>query len=107
MTTLVPMKYLIDWSIVSTGEGSMQVEGFAFETPGWPEFHACVRRVMFGRCSELSEWVVDHFESGLRVRQVIGLRNRDEAPMALKKVLDRIGKKRVREVIGRYEAGDA
>lgn len=100
---MVPIQYLIDWSISQPGESSLPVEGFAFETPEWPEFHACVRRVTVGHVSELYAWVADHFESGLRVKQVTGLRCKEDAPAALKKELDRIGRKKVLKCIGRYK----
>lgn len=96
----VPVKYLIDWSTMIARD-SMAVEGFAFETPGWPEFHACVR---YNHCGSVFDmgWVVDHFESGLRVVQVKTLHRMEDAPAALQKVLDNFGRKRVTKAIGRY-----
>lgn len=89
-----PIKYLIDWR-----PGTKLVEGFAFETPGWPEFHACVRYGNRSGDSLFDDWIIDQFETGLAVSEAGRLKCKEDAPAALAKVLRKVGKKGVREAL--------
>lgn len=76
------------------------VTGYAFETPGWAQFHACVR---FDKRDTWFEkgWIVDHYESGFTVSQ-IEIKTRSQAPQALARFLNGKGLEKVSAVIGPY-----
>lgn len=97
----IRMEYVIDQNGYS---GSInypprKVVGWAFETPGWPQFHACVR---FDRDQPWLEdkWIVDHFETGLYVGEV-KLTCKEAAPKALAKRLNKIGRRKVLRTLRR------
>jgi hypothetical protein len=99
----VRIEYLIDQGCGGLDQGaSMKVEGFAFETPGWPEFHACVRRGRRWNWYE-EEWIVDHYESGYYV-SVGKLANKEDAPMALAAKLKEKGREKVHAVLRSWGA---
>lgn len=96
----VRIKYLIDWK--QSGKNSpYPVEGYAFETPSWPHFHACVRRGCRFTSDLFDDWIVDHYETGMAI-SLPGLRNRSDAPDALAKRLDEIGVEKVTAALRRY-----
>lgn len=96
----VKLKYLIDWK--QNGQHApFTVEGYAFETPGWPQFHACVRRGHRFVTDLFDDWIVDHYETGMAI-SLPGLRNRADAPAALAKRLDEIGVEKVTAALRKY-----
>ena len=91
----VSIKYLIDQG--GPTRPPREVEGWAFEIPGWPEFHCCVRHDFHHPTSLFNEWIIDHFESGYHVG--VTLKCKEDAPLVMKQKLDAIGKKKVRRAI--------
>ena len=68
--------------------------GFAFETPGWPNFHAVAHTNKEGK------WVATHWESGLRcLKNRYGRETREEVPDELARWLDYFGPEYVQEVV--------
>lgn len=93
--------YRIDQS-AGRGTGEFkEVVGYAFETPNWPEFHACVRQGA-RLDSYVDGWIVDHFESGLAISEVGTLGSITDAPEEIAALLNKMGRKRVRKAIARY-----
>ena len=101
MKRFVKRAYLIDQTGGGLWSGTAKlVEGFAFETPGWPEFHACVR---FDRRDTWCEknWILDHYESGCSL-PYLGLKSKEEAPAALAKLLESKGREKVAAALAKY-----
>lgn len=94
----IRIRYLIHQSVT----GSRPVVGYAFETPGWPWFHACVR---FDRRDTWSRkrWIIDHFESGLAL-YACELKSRKDAPQAVAKLLHEMGAEKVAKSLEPYIA---
>lgn len=94
----VPIMYRIN--ALSTGN-LFDVVGFAFQTPGWPEFHACVRRGNRRDASIQDDdgWIVDHYETGLAISPAGEFSCKEDAPAALAAHLDSVGRERVTEVL--------
>jgi hypothetical protein len=92
------ISYLIDQSGGFFDHTPKRVTGYAFETPGWPEFHACVRYDRRNTWSAKA-WILDHFESGLALSGVGTIKNRDAAPEALAAFLSLKGEFKVRAAI--------
>lgn len=88
--TFVPLKYRI-----ATGTGPQEVEGYAFETPGWPEWHACVRQGSRYGDSIFSDWIVDHYETGLGLSVLGTLKRKEDAPAAMAQFLNGKGRETV------------
>jgi hypothetical protein len=100
---LLPIRYRIEWNW--QGSASREVSGFAFEIPGWPEFHCCVR--WGNRMHEESlfnDWLIDHYESGLAVMEAGRLERKEDAPETMRKLLDSKGKDRIHKVLRAYGA---
>lgn len=87
----VPIKYRI-WLHTH----SVEVNGYAFETPGWPEWHACVRLGNRWGDALFDDWIVDHYETGFALSGVGVLQRREDAPAAMAKLLNEKGRKLVR-----------
>jgi hypothetical protein len=98
---LVPIDYKVEWSQGKFTK-SLDVSGFAFETPGWPWFHACVRYGNRYGDSLFEDWVIDHYETGLAITLPKCLECKEDAPDALRRYLNTLGKKHVRKVLGKY-----
>ena len=98
--TFVPIKYLIDQSYGSGNGPSRKVKGYAFQVPGWPNFHVCVRRgSRYFNDMNSDPWVVDHYETGLSVTSAGTFEKKEDAPAAMKKLLDSKGKTAVRKAL--------
>ena len=91
----------ITYRIEFKGIGIQAVEGYAFETPGWPEFRACVRWGNRWGDEINPSWIVDHYDTGLRI-SLGRMTHRKEAPAALCRRLDEIGREQVHRVLRRY-----
>jgi len=79
----LPIKYRI-----ACGDGPKEVAGFAFEAPGWPEWHACVRYSNRWGEEIFSDWIIDHYETGLGLSCVGPLQRKEDAPAAMAKLLN-------------------
>lgn len=89
---------------LSHKDGTPEVEGFAFETPGWPEFRACVRwgsRYGVDDDDIFNNWIVDHYDTGLAV-SLDRLSHREDAPAALAKRLEEVGREKVLAALQRH-----
>lgn len=87
---------------VVTGTLDLEVAGFAFETPGWPEFHACVRFGNRWNDGLFDDWIIDHYETGLAISPAGYFKNKEEAPAALAALLDKVGRERVNQELRRH-----
>lgn len=72
------------------------VEGYAFQIPDWPEFHACVRW-----CGERGKWIVDHYETGYYVT-LRRFNEKEHAPILLRAKLRKIGRKKVHKALKKH-----
>jgi len=70
--------------------------GFAFELPGWPEFHAVAHTDNDGR------WTATHWESGRNCFPSDGCKTRAEVPDILRARLIMIGRDTVMKTIAPY-----
>jgi hypothetical protein len=68
------------------------VHGWAFETPGWPEWHACVRWGNRYADELFNDWVIDHYETGLAISAAGHLDSREEAPAKMAALLELKGR---------------
>lgn len=88
----VPIKYLADCRIDGASV-PRKVSGWAFQIPGWPEFHACVRFGNrfdpYGLCDH---WLIDHYETGMSIIEAGNLARKEDAPEVMRKLLDAKGK---------------
>lgn len=100
-TTFKPISYMVEWKTDGNPSGSKRVDGFAFETPGWPEFHACVRYGNRGDSHLFGDWIIDHYESGLGISGCGRLTCKEDAPEVLARMLNKFGAKRVRKALRR------
>lgn len=92
---------------IARHDGSVwrEVTGFAFETPGWPDFHACVRlgnRMKSNDDSLFDNWIIDHYETGFAISLAGSFEEQEAAPPALQRLLNEIGRERVEEVLRTY-----
>lgn len=71
------------------------VVGYAFETPGWPAWHACVRWGNRYGDKIRPQWVIDHYETGLALSRCGHLKRKQDAPEAMRKVLEEVGREAV------------
>jgi len=92
----------VEYFIAQRNDPPKLVKGYAFETPDWSEFHACIR---FDACEVWSNkrWIFDHYESGLALRQAGEPKYKDEAPAMLKRFLDGKGREKVLTAINKYK----
>lgn len=101
----VRLSYLIDQSgWAHSDKTPKRVDGYAFETPGWPDFHACVRWDRYWPWSD-DLWIIDHYESGRCINRV-AITDKEEAPAAVAKLLSEMGAERVSAAIAPFAAGD-
>lgn len=86
------IQYWIYWS--TAPQQRRLVTGYAFKTPRWPTFHACVRQG--DQWTEIKDgWTIDHFETGLSLSNAGRPKRKEEAPRMLARFLDVIGAERV------------
>jgi len=106
---LVPITYFID----QTGGGvwparePLKVKGFAFETPGWPKFHACVRFDRRPEWEHKKAWIMDHYESGLGLSGAGKVKRKEDAPNAVAKLLTMKGRREVAAALRKISLPDA
>ena len=94
-----PIAYMIDLR-----DGPRQVNGYAFETPGWPEWHACVRYGNRYGDDCFHDWIVDHYETGLALSGAGVLKRPEDAPKAMAKLLEEKGRDAVAKRLGMISA---
>ena len=95
----VRIRYRIHWN--GGKEDAREVEGFAFETPGFPEFRACVRmgNRLWNEESPFDRWLLDHFDTGLAVSIDADIGGPKDAPALLAAHLKKVGRKNVRKAL--------
>ena len=101
MRKFVKMQYLIDQSGYRPGATRL-VRGWAFQVPGWPEFHACVRFDTVWTSDLFNTWQVDHFETGLKCGGLKILTCKEDAPLVLKERLEKVGKRKIAALLKRH-----
>lgn len=101
MSKFIHIKYRICW----TDNGVFaprEVDGFAFEIPGWPEFHCCVRwGNRLWENSVFNDWLIDQYETGRAISEAGYPQCKEDAPEIMRKLLDSKGKDVIREVMRR------
>lgn len=90
----VRMDYFVDQSNATPPMPPLRVRGWAFATPGWPEFHACISFRPQYSWSTFNEWIVEHYETGYMV-SAVKVSDKEEAPGALAKYLTNYGREKV------------
>jgi hypothetical protein len=97
----VKISYRIDW--VTRDESTpIEVSGYAFETPGFPEFRACVRYGSRFHDGLFDDWIIDHYDTGLAVSLHEPLKRREDAPALLAKRLSEVGRDKVLKALMKY-----
>lgn len=105
MTTdlFIPIIYKTVWrDLPGSLPSEIEVSGYAFETPGWPEVHACVQLGRRDSAMLFDEWIIDHFETGLAITCDKPIHTMEEAPYVLAAKLNKYGRPHVAEVLRRY-----
>jgi hypothetical protein len=94
------MTYIIQY--VWQGSKTRAVQGFAFETPGWPEFHACIRHDRRSPWDAFDDWILDHYESGLAIAINARIERKEDAPAMVAAYLATLGREKVRKALEPY-----
>lgn len=95
--TFVEIEYLVNLENATP----KLVKGFAFEIPEWPEFHCCVRWGNRGGADLFDDWIIDHYESGRAIRAAGRCMNKEDAPAAMRHLLEGMKREEVHEALRR------